>query len=339
MGTRTSSENLAFPVLIGDIGGTNARFAVVPDREAPLDLFHPVATGDFPNIEPAVEASVLAKSPHRPRSAIIDLAGPVTGDAVPLTNASWVMRPRDMMRTLGLERVILLNDFEALALALTALEESDLVSIGGGDPQHGAKVVLGPGTGLGVGGLIEASGQWTPVPGEGGHVALGPDEPDEFPVWENIEPEDGRISAEAILCGRGIVRLYRAVATTAKRDPIFSTPAEVSKAALDRTDDSAVRTITLWSRLLGRLAGDMALVFMARGGVYIGGGIPPRILPFLQTGEFRRAFEKKAPHQALIAGIQTHVIVSENPALQGLAAFARTPGRFGVNLEGRRWSK
>ena len=119
--TSASTDRLAFPVLIGDIGGTNARFALIPDAEAPLVPFQPVATADFPDIETAIEAAVLAHTELRPRSALIDLAGPIDGDAVDLTNAHWVIRPADMIRRLGVEDVVLLNDFEALALALTAL--------------------------------------------------------------------------------------------------------------------------------------------------------------------------------------------------------------------------
>jgi len=338
MAATASPVQVPFPALIGDIGGTNARFALVPDRDAPLQVFRSVATADFPTIEDAIEASVPAHSSLRPRSAIIDIAGPISGDAVRLTNAHWMIRPRDVMAKLGIEDVILLNDFEALALALTALGAEDLVSTGGHPTASGAKVVIGPGTGLGVGALVEAGGLWVPVPGEGGHVAFGPDEEDEFPLWDNIEPELGRISAEAILCGRGMVRLYRAVAKTEGCDAILTTPAKITKVALDGSDPVAVRTVSLWVRFLGRLAGDMALVFMARGGVYIGGGIPPRLLPFLRDDEFRRVFEKKAPHEAAMAEIPTYVIVGENPALQGLAAFARTPEKFGVNLAGRRWS-
>ena len=341
------TTTLPFPVLVGDIGGTNARFAIVPDREAPLEVFHSVATGDFPDIESAIEASVYAKTKLRPRAALIDIAGPIVGDAVDLTNAAWVIRPRDMIARLGVEDVILLNDFEALALALTALSPDDLVKIGGGDPTPtGAKVVLGPGTGLGVGGLVNAGGGlkgpggiWVPVPGEGGHVTLGPAEPDEFAIWPNVAPEHGTISAEVILSGRGLVALYRAVAKTAGTEARYATPAEVTKAALDNSDPLAVRTMALWARLLGRQAGDMALIFMARGGAYIGGGIPPRILPFLTDGNFRRAFEDKPPHGHVMATIPLYVIIGENPALQGLAAFARMPERFGVNLSGRRWRK
>jgi glucokinase len=334
---------LPFPVLIGDIGGTNARFAIVPDRDAPVEHFHPAPTGDFPNIEAAVEKSVYAKTKLRPKAALIDLAGPIVGDAVDLTNAAWIIRPRDMIASLGLQDVVLLNDFEALALALTALAPEDLVKIGGGEPSPtGAKVAIGPGTGLGVGGLVHAGGAdgpWVPVPGEGGHVSLGPTKPDEFAVWPNITPENGAISAEVLLSGRGIVALYRAVSKTEGLMPRDTTPAEVTKTALDKSDPLAVRTLTLYARLLGRLAGDMTLVFMARGGAYIGGGIPPRILPFLTDGAFRRAFEQKPPHEHVMATIPLYVIVGENPALKGLAAFARAPERFGVNLSGRRWLK
>ena len=338
MAATATSEPLAFPVLIGDIGGTNARFALIPDRDAPVQIFRPVATADFPDIEAAIEASVLAKTELRPRSAVIDIAGPIVGDEVDLTNAHWVIRPRETITRIGVGDVILLNDFEALALALTALPADDLVQVGGDAPtETGAKVVIGPGTGLGVGGLVNASGLWVPVPGEGGHVEIGPSEPDEFAIWKHITPEDGRISAEVLLAGRGIVGLYRAVATADGQRPKFSDPADVTKAALAGSDPEAVRTIDLYARFLGRVAGDMALVFMARGGVYIGGGIPPRIMPFLTRGQFRHAFETKAPHQDVMRKIPTYVIVGANPALAGLAAFARTPERYGVNLAGRRW--
>jgi glucokinase len=340
MATTATPEPLAFPVLIGDIGGTNARFALLPDRESPFKTFPSVATAEFPDIEAAIEASVFPNTPLRPRTAIIDIAGPIVGDAVQLTNAHWVLRPLQTIARLGVEDVIFLNDFEALALALPALPPEDVVQIGGEAPtETGAKVVLGPGTGLGVGGLVNASGLWVPVPGEGGHVEIGPAEPDEFALWKGIEPEYGRISAEVLLAGRGIVGLYRAVAETDGVRPKFSDPADVTKAALTGADPQAQRTLNLYARFLGRVAGDMALVFMARGGVYIGGGIPPRIMPFLTRGDFRRAFEAKAPHHDVMKTVPIYVIVGQTPALLGLAAFSRAPEHYGVNLTGRRWRK
>jgi glucokinase len=335
-----SLDPIRFPVLVGDIGGTNARFALIAEPGAPPRSFPPAATADSPDIEAAIERSVLAFTALRPRSAIIDMAGPVTGEAIPLTNAHWVLRPAEMIRRLGLDDVIILNDFEALALALTALGPNDVELIGGAtEASQGAKAVLGPGTGLGVGALIQAGGLSVPVPGEGGHVALGPDEADEFPLWRNIEPEHGRISAEALLCGRGLVRLYRAVTRTEGVGLIHASPAAITEAALTGSDPAAIRTVSLYCRFLGRLAGDVALTVMARGGVYIAGGIPPKILPFLREGEFRRAFEAKAPHGALMKTIPSWVITHDSPALPGLAAFASAPERFGVSLEGRRWRR
>jgi glucokinase len=333
-------EAIPFPVLIGDIGGTNARFALLEDARSPASGFASVATGDFETIEAAIEASVLAHTPLRPRAAIVDLAGPIVGDAVDLTNADWIVRPPDVMAHTGIEDVILLNDFEALALALTSLEPSDLTAIGGGPPTpDGAKAVVGPGTGLGVGALVQAGGLWVPVPGEGGHVSLGPAEDDEFPLWTNLQREHGRIEAETLLSGRGFTNLYRAVAKTEGGEALLSRPADITQAALSGSDILAARTVELYCRMLGRFAGDVALTFMARGGLYVGGGISPRIMPFLQDGEFRRAFEAKAPHGHVMATIPAWVITSDNPALAGLAAFAQAPEKFGVALTGRRWRK
>jgi glucokinase len=331
-------EPLPFPVLIGDIGGTNARFALISERDAPVQGFPAVPTADFPDIEAAIESGVLAHTDIRPRSAVIDAAGPITGDFIDLTNADWVIRPKHTIEKLGMEDAVLLNDFEAMALALPSLGADDVEPIGKERPAgNGPKVVLGPGTGLGVGALIPGVGMWMPVPGEGGHVELGPAEPDDFSFWPHIEKEHGRIEAETLLCGRGLVNLYRAIARTEGARATVKTPAEVTQAAHSAQDPIAGRALEVYCRLLGRLAGDMALTFMARGGVYVGGGISPRILPFLKEGEFRRAFEAKAPHDDVMVTLPTWVITRENPALLGLAAFAREPGRFGVNLEGRRW--
>ncbi len=339
MAQSSGTTPLSFPVLVGDIGGTNARFALLTDAHADAKMFDPVRTGDFDDIETAIEDSVFAMTSVMPRSAVIAVAGPVQGDEIDLTNADWVISPRQMMQRLGIEDVVVMNDFEALALSLSSLGEDVLQQIGGGTADdHGPKVVLGPGTGLGLAGLIHASGIWVPIPGEGGHVSFGPVEADEFPVWAKLEREHGRISAEALLCGRGLVRLYRGVAAIENAEAKFASPEAISDAALAGADPVARRTVELYCRLLGRLAGDLALIMMASGGVYIGGGIAPRLLPILSESEFRKAFEAKAPHQDFVRSVPTWVITGERPALTGLAAYARAPGLFGVSLEGRRWS-
>ena len=176
------------------------------------------------------------------------------------------------------------------------------------------------------------------MPSEGGHVDLGPVTARDFALWPHFERAHGRISAEALLCGPGLVRLYRGVAATNGAPAPLATPAEIAAAGLNGADAAAAEALTLFATYLGRFAGDLAMIFMARGGVYLAGGISGHILPALKGGAFRAAFVDKAPHDKLLAGMATAIIVKKFPALAGLAAFARAPGRFGVELAGRRWT-
>lgn len=336
--TKNSPDVLPYPVLVADIGGTNARFGILTDAHADLKECETAKTADFEGLENAINAVVLAKTSIVPRSAVLALAGPIRGDEVPLTNCDWVIRPKELMRVFGLDDVILVNDFEAQSLALPSLQATDLKVIGGIPmTQSGTKVVVGPGTGLGAAGMVQAGGIWVPVPGEGGHIDLGPVTEEEFELWPHFEKEHGRVSAEALLCGRGLVRLYNGVSSWRGAEAKFKDPSEITSAVLSSSDVCADEALKIFCRLLGRVAGDLALAFMAKGGVYLAGGISQKVSEFLVTSEFREAFESKAPHQDLMAGIASAVIVHEKPALMGLAAFARAPQLFGVDLAGRRW--
>lgn len=327
-----------FPVLIGDIGGTNARFAVLAEAGAEPQQVETVKTADFATIDDAIRAAVLDRVAVRPRSAVLAVAGPVDGDEIELTNCDWVVRPRRMFDTLGLEEVVVLNDFEAQALAVVALGPEHMEKIGGGEPEAAAgRVVLGPGTGLGVAGLVWSRGIWIPVPGEGGHVDIGPRSPRDFEVFPHIERIEGRIAAEQMLCGRGLVNLYRAVAAADGASARFSTPAEITGAALAGEDATAQEALDIFVTCLGRLAGDMALIFMSRGGVFLTGGIAQKIVPALKNGLFRAAFDDKAPHSALMREMPVYVITHPLAALAGLAAYAGAPERFGIETGGRRW--
>ncbi len=332
------ADAFEFPILIGDIGGTNARFAVVMDAASGVGEPQIVKTADFATIDDAIRAAVVDRLSVQPRSAILAVAGPVNGDEIPLTNCPWVVRPKDMFGTLGLGDVVVLNDFEAQALAVVALEDTFLEQIGGGQSQLDApRVVLGAGTGLGVAGLIHFHGKWIPIPGEGGHMDIGPRTPRELEIFPHIERIEGRVSGEEILSGRGLVNTYRAVATASGEAARFVQPAEISRAALDRTDAVAEEALDLFITCLGRTAGDLALVFKSRGGVFITGGIAQKILPALKSGKFRAAFEDKAPHREMMVSIPAYVITHPLAALVGLGAYACEPGRFGLETEGRRW--
>lgn len=333
-------HSFPFPILIGDIGGTNARFSMLLDAYAEPREYPIVQTAAFETIDDAIQQVVMDKSSVQPRSAILAIAGPINGDEIPLTNCPWVVRPKTMLTDLGFEDVMIVNDFEAQALAVASLSEANRVQIGGGEELAGhSKVVLGPGTGLGVAGLVHANHSWIPVPGEGGHVDLGPRGAREEAIFPHIERIEGRVSAEQILCGRGLAGLYHAICATDGIVPKFTDPADVSTKGLSGEDVQAAEALSLFATYLGRVAGDMALIFMARGGVYLAGGISQKILPALQKPEFRAGFEDKAPHSALMATIPTFVVTHPLAALAGLANFARMPGNFGVSTEGRRWRK
>jgi glucokinase len=336
----TSSAPLPFPILIGDIGGTNARFSILPDAAGEQVHFPNVRAADYATIDEAIQKGVLDSSAARPRSAILAVAGPIKGDEIPLTNSNWVVRPNTMIEGLGMEDVLIVNDFEAQALAIADLSDENRERIGtaSGD-MIASRVVLGPGTGLGVGALIHAQNAWIPVPGEGGHVDLGPRSKRDLEIFPHVETIEGRISAEQILCGRGIVNLYRAICIADGIEPAFRDPAEVTAHALAGTDKAAVETLSLFATYLGRLAGDLAMIFMARGGVYLSGGISEKILPALRKPEFRAAFEDKAPHSALLATIPTYVVTHPLAALAGLSSYARKPASFGVSTDGRRWRR
>jgi len=339
MTSGTAEADLQFPILIGDIGGTNGRFAILVDAGASPIEFPNVRTADYATIDDAIRKAIVDTTTVRPRSTVLAIAGPVDGDEIPLTNCPWVVRPRGMKATTGISDVVVLNDFEAQALAVVALGPEHMEKIGGDEPEPDAgRVVLGPGTGLGVAGLIRSGGRWIPIPGEGGHMDIGARTPRDFEIFLHLEPIEGRISGEQILCGRGLVNAYRAVARASDAAPIFTVPAEITGAALAKSDAVAEEALAFFVTCLGRTAGDLALVFKSKGGVFLTGGIAQKIVPALKAPGFRAAFEDKAPHIALMRSMPIYVITHPLAALAGLAAYARRPGDFGVETRGRRWS-
>ncbi len=332
------SDALAFPVLLGDIGGTNARFCLLSRLDdEPADIIQ-VKTADYDSIDRALAENVLPAFAQSPRSAILAIAAPVKGAEVALTNCSWVIRPKRMITDLGLETIILLNDFEAQALAAASLAPADLKPVGTLDqPGDSTRIVLGPGTGLGVAGLLKANDTWIPIAGEGGHVDIGPRSARDHEIFPHLERIDGRVSAEEILSGRGLVNLYNAICRADGLDPLAATAAEISDRGLSGENRQAAEAIRLFVTYLARLAGDLALTFMARGGVFVAGGISPKIITAFMGEEFRSAFEDKAPHQALMKTISTFVITHPQAALVGLANFACAPDSFRIALADRRW--
>ena len=336
----TENTSLPFPILLGDIGGTNARFSILADETSEPIRFANIKTADYPTIDEAIRKDVLEKTTVRPRSTILAVAGPIEGDEIDLTNCDWIVRPNALISDLGFEDVLVLNDFEAQALAVACLTGEYREDIGPKiEPLTASRVVLGPGTGLGVAGLVHARDTWFPVPGEGGHVDVGPRSERDCAIFPHLFRIGGRVSAEEILSGRGVINIYQAICKADGIQPAYTDPADITAKGLAGSDCQAMETLSLFSTYLGRVAGDMALIFMAKGGVYLAGGISQKIIPALKQPEFRAAFEDKAPHCELMRHIPTFVVTHPLAALAGLASYARTPSAYGISIHGRRWQR
>jgi glucokinase len=332
------NEQIPFPLLIGDIGGTNARFQILVDPDTKPIGFPNLLTANHSTIEHAIQTGILDHTDVKPRAAVIAAAGPIENGRLDLTNYNWSIHPKKFLRDLSIDDLTLLNDFEAQALATTSFEPENIEKIGVGEPVANAnRVIVGPGTGLGAAGLIHSQDCWIPVPGEGGHVSMGPQTDEDFSIWPFLERENNRVSAEHLVSGRGILNIYKAVSAREGRDGKFTTPEQITTAALIGADQLAVSSVELFCGYLGRVAGDMALTFLARGGVYIAGGIGKQITSIMRNSRFRHEFENKFPHSELLKSIPTYLIVHENAALSGLASFVRSQNEFGIDTKGRRW--
>ena len=305
--------------LIGDIGGTNARFAIADGLT--YRSLESLAGGDYPSFEAAIEAYLaMLPADSRPTEAAFAIAGPVTGDAIAFTNHPWRFSQAALRQRLGLDRLIIVNDFTANALSLPHLTAADLDRVGGGEiVPNAAMGILGPGTGLGVSGLLRAlDGSWVPLQGEGGHVTLAATNDRESAVIGLLRQKYEHVSAERVLSGDGLVNLYEALCQLDGKRSEGLKASQITDGALNRGDPACIAAIDLFCGILGSVAGDLALMLGAQGGIYIAGGIVPRLGSAFGASPFRRCFEAKGRFRAYLAAIPTFVIAHTNPALIGL---------------------
>lgn len=319
-----------FPVLVGDIGGTNARFGIVPEAGAQPRLLVHLETAAYPDPSAAIRAALSRESGPRPRSAILAVAARVDGPEVRLTNASWVIAGERIGEDFGLSRAVVVNDYVPVAAGAASIAPDALTVIGPRlDTAAGTRLVLGPGTGFGAAALVPYADRLAIVSTEAGHTDLGPADDDDLAVWPALQRVEGRVTVETLLSGPGLARLHAALRQVRTgRSEAPADPALVTELGLNETDPDAVEALSLFAKLLGRVCGDLALTFLATGGVYIGGGIAPRIVPVLERGGFRKAFEAKAPFAGQMREIATSVIALKDPALTGLSALASRPNVF-----------
>ena len=320
----TVANSSSFPRLMGDVGGTNARFAV---QEAPGA--QPTQVVTYPSVEyatfdDALKAYVAQLTCARPLQAAVGIANPIVGDHVQMTNFHWSFSIEAVRKALGFERLLLINDFTALALSLPMLQPEHLRRIGtaGVADPAGAVGLMGPGTGLGVSGLlrVDASGRSLPLGGEGGHVSLAPANAREDRVVTVLRDKFGHASAERALSGMGLVNLYEALCAIDGVPAKPLDPAGVTGAATAGSDPRCVEAVEIFFGFLGGVAGDLALTLGSRGGMYIGGGVVPRLGDWIDRSTFRERFVAKGRFRDYLDGIPTWLIHAEtSPALIGAA--------------------
>lgn len=304
--------------LVGDIGGTNARFALW--REQQLESVRVLATADYPGPEAAIRAYLaeLGLPLGAVDSVCLACAGPVNGDLFRFTNNHWRISRAAFCRELQVRELLLVNDFSAMALGMTRLRDDErrVVCPGVAEADRPC-VVIGPGTGLGVGTLLQlADGSWLALPGEGGHVDLPIGTPREAQLWQQLYAQLGHVRAEDVLSGSGLLLLYRALCALDGHEPRLASPAEVTAAAL-AGDALALAVLEQFCCWLGRAAGNNVLSLGARGGVYIVGGVVPRFAELFLASGFSRCLRDKGRMSDYFDGIPVWLVTAEYPGLMG----------------------
>jgi glucokinase len=319
----SSTGSFAAPRLLADIGGTNARFAL----ELTPGCFEQVQVlgcGEHPTLADAIRlylASPAVTAAGQVRHAAIAIANPVDGDRVRMTNHHWQFSIEALRQELGFETLLVVNDFYALARSLPHLHDGDKVQVGGGTPRAGAPLgLLGAGTGLGVSGLIPSGTSWTALSSEGGHVTFSPANELEVAILQYAWRELPHVSAERFLSGAGVELIHRALAHIEGRAPEAVPAPEISRRALAGECALSTQVLDVFCGMLGTVAGNLAVTLGAQGGVYIGGGIVPRLGERFAGSPFRQRFEQKGRFHSYLAAVPTYVITAEYPAFLGVSA-------------------
>jgi glucokinase len=304
--------------LVGDIGGTNSRFGLVEPGAFEVKNVRAMKNDDFASLEAAISAYLEATGMDSLAAAAIAVAAPVDREVITLTNRDWTFSAESLRKAAKADRMRLLNDYEALALALPHLGEADIVKIGGEtSAKRQVKIVMGPGTGLGMAALVPlGNSEWIPVPCEPGHISLPVETQQEFDWREKMKVGGEVFTSEDAVTGGGLYRLYKVIAPGGD----LSSPEDVMKAALAGTDRNAARTLDQFIVWLARVCGDAVMTLQARGGLYLAGGIAPSIIGKLKEGPFRSIFEAKGKLAYVMKPIPVFVIVDRFPAFKGCAA-------------------
>ena len=311
-------------LLVGDIGGTNARFALANHTHPGFREVLELKCADFATAADAIRHYLSTVGAGAPDAVCLAAAGPFIDGSINVTNNHWRVASESLAQDFDVGAIRLLNDFEAIAYSIPFMTADDRHVVG---PQQGVSLanrsfnvaILGPGTGLGVAGLIGRGGYLVPVTGEGGHVGFAPENSRQAEILEVLRRKFERVSAERLVAGSGIINIYAALAEICGEHAGEIDAAGIFAAARDHGNDLALETTRAFFEILGQVAGDLALTLGANDGVYIAGGIAKRYPDMLMDGRFREAFERKGRHRHIMERIPTYLITHQQPGLLGAA--------------------
>ena len=308
-------------VLGADIGGTKTFFALVETQSGQSPRIVQTlryANDDFPLFADLLRRLLLEHPlANSIRRACFGIAGPQQGGCVKMTNRAWIVDAAEASAVLNGAPVRLANDFEVAAYGIDLLSPADLQVLQAGQRVHGApQVVIGPGTGLGIAYRVWTGERYQILPGEGGHMGFAPDDPQQASLWQAIFAAEGRVSAERVVSGAGLARIYEFISGAVVEPP------EVSRRALDLKEAQAMQALNMFAACLGSVAGDHALNVLAHGGVFLAGGIAPRLRDYLQASGLLAAFNKKGRHSKLAQRMPVHLVLNEHLGLLGASLLA-----------------
>ncbi len=309
-----------YPRLVGDIGGTNARFAMQLSKGSTISEPIALPCSEFSGPAEAIQEYLKLTGLPKPNWAALAFATAISGDILAMTNNGWRFSIKELGNKLAISHLRILNDFTALAMSLPVLKADDLLTVGTGSPVSGKAIgLIGPGTGLGVSGLFQNAHGYTPIEGEGGHMTMPAFNAREAELINLAKKRFPHLSAERLLSGSGLSLLYEVIAEANGVAQEALPPNEISQRGTEGTCPLCKETIDTFCAMLGTVAADVALVLGARGGVYIGGGIIPKFGNYFITSPFRSRFEDKGRFSSYLSKIPTWVIRAPWPGLIGAA--------------------
>ncbi len=307
-----------FPRLVADIGATHARFALIREEGGPLERKRRLLTGDFPSLRDAI-SHYLRELDVRPSWACLAVAGVTSTERIRLTRVpSWSFTRQELQREFGFRQVCVLNDIEAVALAVAELDPASMAPIGGGIEHSGSPLaIVAPGTGLGMAQMIPCTGRWHIIATEGGHSTMAPGNEREHAVFGYWLTAGSVLSREHFLRGPGILRIYQGLCALDGVAMETDRAEEISRLAVEQDDPLCTEALSMFLGLLGSACGDQVLATGARGGLYLAGGVLPQLREQLETGPFRERFEDKGMMSEYTTGVRTWLITAADPALDG----------------------